>query len=423
MKHISENNELQKLPEVLIDSEHESEYLADEILHKPISSSELLNAVDDAVVKQTGNSEQVLKPIHSEALIAQCLLGINVLVVDDSDINLLLVEQILIKNGATVTTLDSGQAALDQLSLKPDAFDIILMDIQMPEMDGLETTQLIRQQLGLNALPIVAITAGSLVQEKKRALVSGMNAFLTKPIGPLRLISTMHKLVGSNRCRVINVERLTSSSDGIPDNWPVISGIKDNMDLLNGDLVLFVSILERLLLEYQYLEVYSEVDIINTKITFDRLTLAGQMHKLRGSAGVIGAQELYQLAGDAEIALRSDVSEVNTLLKRLAESLTNLRLNSAAFLFQQQNITDKHVETNIQNALSINFDEMKILINGLEKQELSALTIVKEYTGSLRFMLGEKKFKEFEVMLKNLNFKQALTLLNSTVWVFEEVHE
>ena len=165
------------------------------------------------------------------------------------------------------------------------------------------------------------------------------------------------------------------------------------MDLLNGDLVLFVSILERLLLEFQYLEVYSEVDIINTKITFDRLTLAGQMHKLRGSAGVIGAQELYQLAGDAEIALRSDVSEVNTLLKRLAESLTNLRLNSAAFLFQQQNITDKHVETNIQNALSINLDKMKKLINELEKQELSALTIVKEYTGSLRFMLGEKNLK------------------------------
>ena len=93
------------------------------------------------------------------------------------------------------------------------------------------------------------------------------------------------------------------------------------------------------------------------------------------------------------------------------------------FLFKQQTITGKHVETNIQNALSINLDEMKILINGLEKQELSALTIVKEYTGSLRFMLGEKKFKEFEVMLKNLNFKQALTLLNSTVWVFEEVHE
>ena len=63
------------------------------------------------------------------------------------------------------------------------------------------------------------------------------------------------------------------------------------------------------------------------------------------------------------------------------------------FLFKQQTITGKHVETNIQNALSINLDKMKKLINELEKQELSALTIVKEYTGSLRFMLGEKNLK------------------------------
>ena len=101
------------------------------------------------------------------------------------------------------------------------------------------------------------------------------------------------------------------------------------MDLLNGNLVLFVSILEQIITQYRHLEVYSKVNTINTKTTFDRLSLAGQIHKLRGSAGLIGAQELYQLAGDAEIALRNDVGEVKTLQKLLTESLTNCNYSAA----------------------------------------------------------------------------------------------
>jgi PAS domain S-box-containing protein len=116
--------EQQKLPAVLVVSAHEREHiarldvehLADKILQKPISGSELFNAVNDVVVKHTGNSERVLKSTRTEALKARWLPGINVLVVDDSEINLEVVGQILTRNGAKVTTLNRGQAALDQLS-------------------------------------------------------------------------------------------------------------------------------------------------------------------------------------------------------------------------------------------------------------------------------------------------------------------
>jgi CheY-like chemotaxis protein len=427
---LTENIKHQKLPTILVVSDHGSEhiakvdieYLANKILYKPISGSALFNAVNDAVVKHSGNCERVFKSTRIEALKVQWLPRVNVLVVDDSEINLEVIEQILIKNGAIVTTLKCGQAALQQLYLTPNAFDIILMDVQMPEMDGIETTQYIRQQLSLDRLPIVALTAGTLVQEKRRAFDSGVNDFLTKPIKPFLLISTVRKLVGSYRSRVINIERLTSASGIMCDNWPIILGTKDSRNLLNNDLLLFVSILERLLIEFQYLETYSEVTITKTNITFDKLTLAAQIHKLRGGAGLIGAQELYQSAGRAEIALRSDENEVNPLLEEVAQHLTNLRLNSAEFLSQQQCITDERTEIDIQNIPSINLEHIKLLISRLKRQDLSALTMVEEYSKSLRFILGEKTFKKFKSMLQNLEFKYAVTLLDSTDWIFEEKH-
>jgi HPt (histidine-containing phosphotransfer) domain-containing protein len=259
-----------------------------------------------------------------------------------------------------------------------------------------------------------------------------MNDFLTKPIEPSLLISTLRRLVEGYRGRVINVENPPLNNGIITDKWPIILGIKENASLLGGDLILFANTLERLLTEFQNLECYSEIAITSTvnaeKIksvdsTIDRLVLAGQVHKLRGSAGLIGAQQLYQLAGKAETALRSDQSEVNLLLAQIAQCLIKLRLDSADFLSQQQNMIPKHVAIAVQNAPSMNLEKMKILINALEKQELSALSIVEKYSKSLRAILTEKIFREFEVMLKNLNFKQALVLLKSNDWIFEETHQ
>lgn len=437
---LAENIGYKKLLAVLVVSAYGSGHIAnpdkrhliDKILYKPASGSKLFNAINNMIIKHIDGSERVSNSAHIEASKAKWPLGINVLVVDDSEINLEIVGQILIRNGVTVTALSCGQAALEQLRLTPDMFDIVLMDVQMPEMDGLETTTLIRQQLGLASLPIVALTASTSAQEKKRALDVGMNDFLTKPIEPSLLISTLRRLVGGYRGRVINVESPPSNNDIMIDKWPIILGIKENASLLGGDLILFANTLERLLTEFQNLECYSEIAITSTanaeKIksvdsTIDRLVLAGQVHKLRGSAGLIGAQQLYQLAGKAETALRSDQSKVDLLLAQIAQCLIKLRLDSADFLSQQQNMIPKHVAIAVQNAPSMNLEKMKILINALEKQELSALSIVEKYSKSLRAILTEKIFREFEVMLKNLNFKQALVLLKSNDWIFEETHQ
>ena len=118
------------------------------------------------------------------------LQGLRLLVVDDSQINLYLAERVLKREGAEVTLMKDGQQALDALRANPQGYDLVLMDIQMPVMDGLAATRAIREELGLVTLPVIALTAGVLAEEKQNALDAGVNDFLPKPMD-LSLMASM----------------------------------------------------------------------------------------------------------------------------------------------------------------------------------------------------------------------------------------
>jgi PAS domain S-box-containing protein len=121
------------------------------------------------------------------------LAGVRVLVVDDIEVNLKVAQAILKRHGAAVTTSRTGAEALGRLRLAPNDYDIVLMDVQMPEMDGNEATQRIRTELQLKTLPIIALTAGALASEREQSLQAGMNDFLTKPFDPVALIAIVHR--------------------------------------------------------------------------------------------------------------------------------------------------------------------------------------------------------------------------------------
>ena len=110
------------------------------------------------------------------------LTGLRVLAVDDSRLNLMVVERALTGEGAIVTLAADGQQALQILQAQPRAFDVVLMDIQMPVMDGLTATREIRKDSALAQLPVIALTAGVLPEERQAALDAGVNDFLAKPL-------------------------------------------------------------------------------------------------------------------------------------------------------------------------------------------------------------------------------------------------
>ena len=130
-------------------------------------------------------------------LVALSLSGLRVLAVDDNRINLLIAEKALKNQGARVTTAADGQQALDALKASPEDFDVVLMDIQMPVMDGLTATREIRRDPDLAALPVVGLSAGVLPEEREAALTAGMQDFLTKPINLEAMTSTLLRVTGA----------------------------------------------------------------------------------------------------------------------------------------------------------------------------------------------------------------------------------
>ena len=110
------------------------------------------------------------------------LLGLKVLAVDDNRINLFMLERALKLEGASVQLAADGQQALQILEAGPRAFDCVLMDVQMPVMDGLTATRLIREHSELQTLPVIALTAGVMAEERERAEAAGVTGFLAKPL-------------------------------------------------------------------------------------------------------------------------------------------------------------------------------------------------------------------------------------------------
>jgi PAS domain S-box-containing protein len=138
------------------------------------------------------------------------LRGVSVLLVDDYDINLQVTRRILEQSGATVRLAGNGLEAFERLKAEPAAFDVVLMDVQMPILDGYEATRRIRTELRLTDLPVIALTAGALSSERGRAVTAGMDDFIIKPFDAHTLVSSVMR--HARRRRQPPAERATGQA-------------------------------------------------------------------------------------------------------------------------------------------------------------------------------------------------------------------
>jgi PAS domain S-box-containing protein len=338
------------------------------------------------------------------------LLGVRVLVVDDSDVNLDVTKRILESKGAQVWLASNGQEAFEHIQTDPDDVDVVLMDVQMPVLDGHAATRRIRLELGLTELPIIALTAGALSSERHRATVAGMDDYLIKPFDARALVGSIlrHVKPGSNpRTRLIAGAVETTAQAASP--WPEIDGIDSNdaRGRLNDDLGMFRAMLKRLLDEFS--------DVTMPVPTHDRLALAlqaGRMHKLVGSAGTLGATAIQRLAGEAEAAYAAGEADRATgLATTLAGLLQELRRSAAAALAADPAETEKEVPP---VGAGIEPQAVVDLIELLRQQSLSAMDRFSSISRQLHSLLGKESYELVRNHVDNLRFNDAANALEQT---------
>jgi two-component system, sensor histidine kinase and response regulator len=160
-------------------------------LLKPVTASLLFNAVVDAkTVKDTVRQPKPAPSFQSQ------LAGMRILVVEDNPINQLVAKGLLSARGALVTLAANGRLGVDAVAAADPQFDVVLMDIQMPELDGYGATKAIREELGLQQLPIVAMTANAMASDRIACLEAGMTEHVGKPFDIGKLASLLLKLTG-----------------------------------------------------------------------------------------------------------------------------------------------------------------------------------------------------------------------------------
>ncbi|RNF51990.1 response regulator [Marinomonas hwangdonensis] len=426
MKTLASKIGRENIPAVLMLSAHDREIIAthdpdhyvDSFLVKPVEVSSLFNAVNDVVTLTTGNSKRVLQSTRADAVGAKWLPNMRLLVVDDSDTNLIVVSHVLTHNGAQVQTANSGEEALVLLEDSLNDYDAVLMDVQMPGIDGLETTIRIRNDLGLTSLPIVALTAGALTEEKNRALAAGMDDFLTKPINPSKLINTLRGLVEVYRGKeVAIIEPFNSTEPEMPhesDTWPTITGLDSATakSMLLGDKALFLNTLGRLLEEYANLALAPDEEIDAPDSASLRLEAASQVHKLRSVSGMVGSDKIQQLAAQAETLLRSDHNPAKHVLVELSFALQELQQASSVILTAWKKEKLDSVPSKGEVPI-LQSETVEHILTLLEAQDLSALEEFDEHSASFHEVLGEVRFQALQQSLEKLNYKEAIDILSS----------
>ena len=397
------------MPAVLVMSAHDRDTvrrtanaeLADAVLTKPITSSKLFDAVNASAVRR-GRSRKLSSMRIRRPGLAR-LPGVRVLVVDDSEINLEVARRILESEGALVEQCGNGHTAVERLRAAPGAFDLVLMDVQMPVMDGNEATRNIRTALGLTALPIIALTAGALVAERQRTLDAGMNAFLSKPLDPQTLIETvLHHAQLARGSEIVAATR-TPSPPPSALAWPAIDGI-DGAEVaarLGGDVAMFLAMMGHMIDEFADLAVAPRAETAG---------LVARLHKLRGSAGSLGARRVHRLATDAEAQLKRDPRDPGA-----ARVLHQLAAAVAALVDHARPVLDAHRAQPPRDADPAapppSADALRVLSALLAQQDLAALDYVRELGPGLRAACGELRAREISDAVERLEFARAAALV------------
>ena len=305
--------------------------LIDAYMLKPVNQSSLFETISHILYKESPVTVSKDEIALSVDAFRNALSGTKVLVVEDNEINMELSLDLLADVGITADFATNGLEAIDKVNRH--TYELVLMDIQMPYMDGLSATREIRKKPDCQQLPILAMTAHAMKGEREKSLEAGMNDHITKPIDPMLLYAAICKFTG----RTPVIAEATSANEEKQENEAVLSiaGLNTEAGLYRsgGNTKVFYKLLQSFSQKYANLgaQISELLDNDNTE------ELAALMHTFAGVAGNMGAEQLYErsilLSQQAKKAANEHIrlselpisDDLNTIIEesnRLIEGIT-----------------------------------------------------------------------------------------------------
>jgi PAS domain S-box-containing protein len=367
-------------------------------LVKPVTAPMLIDAIQEAT------QPKVAPPLSNSAAPATPLAGLRLLLVDDNPLNQQVARELLAKRGALVTTADGGAAAV-RLALAPQApFDAVLMDIQMPDMDGYEAARAIRADPRGRQLPILAMTANAMQGDRELSLAAGMNDHLSKPIDLDCVVAALLK-----QCQAAQAAPLATPAG--PPRLPGPHGSAVDFDLalrrLGGDTSIYFSL--------------SGIFAAESAALIDELAncfagrawkqAADRLHSYKTAAGMVGAEELHHFAGMLEQQLRTAPAQVDC-----GAALTTMREAVVAIEAELRLIEQANRPAPVAPAparpltgLAACLDQLNPL---LDQARMRALTVFDTLQADYGAHLGER-LRPLAGAIAALDFRAALAYSHS----------
>ena len=286
------------------------------VLAKPVTPSTLLETVMETLGTSPGNAEA---PDRGDAA-APRYPGRAALLVEDNPISRRVMRELLENEGMRVDEAHDGARAIEMLDER--SYDLVLMDVQMPVMDGLEATTRIRSDGRYRELPIIAMTAYAMSGDRERCIASGMNDHLPKPIDPDALYSALERWLGPGRAAGPSA---AASAQEPPSPAPIFNGIDMDfaMERMRGDH----GFLRQLLSQFCVLYADAPNDI-RAKFDAGEVQEARRLaHSIKGAAGTLGALQLQKAAAALEKEIAQGGSAPEARLGEFAAALDTVLSN------------------------------------------------------------------------------------------------
>jgi CheY-like chemotaxis protein len=273
-------------------------------LLKPVNPSMLFDTIMQAFGEAVPEISRVTQRQEQEAETLKHIQGAQLLLVEDNEINQQVAKEILEGAGLNVALANNGQEAVN--AVKENEYDAVLMDVQMPVMDGYTATREIRKDERFKELPIIAMTAHAMAGDEDKSLQAGMNGHVTKPIDPDQLFSTLQKWIKPSEKRVqvqqpeVPVEH-PESDQAVPEEEELPASLlgfdlTDGLKRLQGNKRLY----RKLLLNFatDYCEAANDIRTALDAKDFEQTH--SLVHNLKGLAGNLAATELQAAAVNLE---------------------------------------------------------------------------------------------------------------------------